>query len=511
MIHRSLIILLAALAALFAAGCTGAETIEALPNDPGMLPTDLPPDILETSWEDFSIFNAGLIAAERENLDTFTGASVYHIDFEISPDVSTLTGHEQVRYTNQENIALNEVYFRLFPNIAGGSSLISNLQVNGSPVQSSYEFSDSSLRVPMEPALKPGESVIIGMDFEIKVAEEMAGNYGLFGYFNDVLVLDTFYPTIPVYDESGWYAKEPEPNGDISYYDASFYIVEVTLPKRFVVVASGSKISQLEAGISQTLVYTAGPARDFYLAASEHFSVVSATVGETTVNSYAFKDQMDGAERALTFTVDALESFNTRLGVYPYTEFDVISSPMQALGIEYPGIVGIVINIYDLGGVSWGIPNEIMMEGTVVHEVGHQWFYNVVGNDQSNDPWLDEAIVQYITGLYYRDTYDETAEQSWQRTWSDRWERVNREDIPIGLPAGSYSGGEYGAIVYGRGPIFIAMLEKEMGRETFDIFLRDYYQDHKWGISTAAAFQAAAEEHCECDLSNLFNAWVYGE
>jgi len=509
MTHRKLLISLAALAMILTIGCSGTETIVVLPNDPGYLPTDLPPDLLSTPWDDFSIFNAGLITAERENLDAFSDASVYHLNFVLSSDMSKLTGYEEVRYTNRENKSLNEVYFRLFPNIAGGSSMISNLLVNDSPVRPSYEYSESAMRVPMEPALEPGESVIIAMDFEVKVAEEMAGNYGLFGYFNDVLVLDTFYPTIPVYDESGWYAKEPAPNGDISYYDASFYIVEVTLPKNYVVAASGNEISQLEAGGSQTVVYTAGPARDFYLAASEHFSVVSATVGETTVNSYAFNDQMDGAERALTFTVDAIESFNNRLGLYPYTEFDVISSPMRALGIEYPGIVGIVIDIYDMDGVSWGIPNEIMLEGTVVHEVGHQWFYNVVGNDQSNDPWLDEAIVQYMTGLYYRDTYDEFAEQSWQRSWQDRWNRVNHEDIPIGMSAGRYSGQEYGAIVYGRGPIFIAMLEKEMGRETFDIFLRDYYQYHKWGISTAFAFHAAAEEHCQCDLSALFNAWVY--
>ncbi|MBE9525206.1 MAG: M1 family metallopeptidase [Chloroflexi bacterium] len=490
-------------------GCSSAETIVALPNDPGLLPTDLPAEIIDTPWDDFSVFAAGLIAAEDKTLDSFSDSTIYHLDFTISTDLSTLTGAEQVRYTNREDTALDEVYFRLFPNITGGSTVISNLRVNDNAVAPIYEYSDSSLRVPINPALQPGESVVIEMDFAVTLAQEMAGNYGLFGYFNDVLVLDTFYPTIPVYDQKGWYAGEPAPNGDISYYDASFYIVKVTLPKKYVVVASGSEVSRLEAGVSQTLTFVAGPARDFYLAASEHFSVTSAVVGETTVNSYAFKDQMDGAQHALTIAVNAMESFNNRLGIYPYTEFDIISSPMQALGIEYPGIVGIVIDIYDLGGVSWGIPNEIMMEGTVAHEVGHQWFYNVVGNDQSNHPWLDEAIVQYITGLYYLDTYDQLAQDGWQRSWNDRWDRVNRADIPIGMSAGSYSGQEYGAIIYGRGPLFITALEVEMGSEIFAVFLRDYYQDHKWGTSTASDFHAAAEEHCQCDLSPLFDAWVY--
>ena len=52
-------------------------------------------------------------------------------------------------------------------------------------------------------------------------------------------------------------------------------------------------------------------------------------------------------------------------------------------------------------------------------------------------------------------------------------------------------------------------LAGEMGQEVFDEFLRDYYQSHKWGIGTGDAFRQLAERHCECDLSDLFEAWVY--
>jgi hypothetical protein len=40
-------------------------------------------------------------------------------------------------------------------------------------------------------------------------------------------------------------------------------------------------------------------------------------------------------------------------------------------------------------------------------------------------------------------------------------------------------------------------------------FLRDYYQSLKWGIGTGDAFRQLAESHCGCDLSDLFEAWVY--
>jgi hypothetical protein len=86
---------------------------------------------------------------------------------------------------------------------------------------------------------------------------------------------------------------------------------------------------------------------------------------------------------------------------------------------------------------------------------------------------------------------------------------VDGADIPIDLPAEAYDGNQYGAIVYGRGPLFVAALAEEMGQETFDAFLRDYYGSHQWGIGTGAAFRQLAEGHCQCDLSDLFEEWVY--
>ena len=68
----------------------------------------------------------------------------------------------------------------------------------------------------------------------------MGGHYGLYGYFEDVLVLDTFYPMIPAYDEKdGWYSGFPQPNGDHTYNDTSFYIVQVKAPADLIMASSG--------------------------------------------------------------------------------------------------------------------------------------------------------------------------------------------------------------------------------------------------------------------------------
>lgn len=462
------------------------------------------------NWDDRAIFRAGLIKDEQSALDQLPGASVYHLDVQVADDLAALQGQERVRYINQENKPLDAIYFQLFPNMAGGKSTVSAVRVEGQEVKLVYESENSTVRVPLTTPLQPGQRVVIQLDFEVEVPTEVGGNYGLFGYLNDILVLDGFYPAIPVYDEKGWHAGQVPPNADTTFQDASFYVVRVTAPVNLIVIASGIQVDQTKTGNRQIVTFAAGPARDFYMAASDRLVVTSETIGETTVNSYAFQDRTEGSQAALQTAVKAIESYSARLGAYPYTEFDVVSTPMQgATGIEYPGITGINLAVYDLNATISGVPAPVMLESTVAHEVGHQWFYNVVGNDQINEPWVDESVDQYVTGLYFFDMYGPSGLKSYRDSWSSRWDRVERKPIPIGLPASSYQGKEYSAIVYGRGPLFIEALAQKMGQATFDQFLRDYYQSHKWGIGTAASFKQLAEKQCQCDLTSLFDEWVY--
>jgi len=158
--------------------------------------------------------------------------------------------------------------------------------------------------------------------------------------------------------------------------------------------------------------------------------------------------------------------------------------------------------------VVGGLPSRVILEAAVAHEVAHQWIYNVVGNDQVDEPWLDEALAQYLTMLYYADVYGEEGARAFRSALMGRWDRVDRADIPIGMPTGSYEGAEYAAIVYGRGPLFVETLAEKMGQEKFEQFLRGYYAVHKWGIATRDSFQQLAEAACECDLAPLFEAWV---
>jgi hypothetical protein len=514
---KKLIVPLIAVFLLTACSAAGSEpVIRAAPH----------PD--DVAWDDRELFRQGLIDAEQAVLDELSGATVYHIELHVPIDFQVLQGRERVLYTNREDVPLDEVYFRLFPNTAGGVAAVKMVQVDGQDVEPVLEFEDSALRVPLPSPLQPGESVEIQMHFGVRVPQVMGGNYGLFGYIDGTLVLDEFYPVIPVYDDEGWNVEVPPGRGDVTYFDASFYLVRVTAPADLVVVASGTEIGREYEGDRQILTFAAGPARDFYLAANADYVVFNKRVGGTTINSYALPGAEDEAKFALRVARDAIESFGERFGTYPYAEFDVVSTPMTALGMEYPGVVAITLDCYgsrDQGGaflppddgaaVGEGGLHVVeplsrgVCESTIAHEVGHQWFYNAVGNDQVDEPWLDEAIVQYVTGLYYLDSDGRSAFRNWIGEMDSRWSMVGRDDIPIGLPTKAYARREYSAIVYGRGPLFVEALAEEMGQRTFDEFMRDYYQSHEWGIGTGDAFRQLAEQHCQCDLGALFEEWVY--
>jgi aminopeptidase N len=145
----------------------------------------------------------------------------------------------------------------------------------------------------------------------------------------------------------------------------------------------------------------------------------------------------------------------------------------------------------------------------IAHEVGHQWFYNLVGNDQLDEPWLDESLTQFITLQYFIDTYGQEGGDGFRAYLKGSWERVESKTIPIGLPVRSYSPLEYGAIVYGRGGLFFEALRDEMGANSFDIFIREYVKTNSWDIATPEKLKSQAANICGCDLTALFDKWVF--
>lgn len=476
--------------------------------------------VFDLDWDDRQPFRAGLISSEQAVLEELRGATVYHMALILEEGLNMVSGRLAARYTNQEDVPLDFIYFHLHPNLLGGAIDVSNVTVNKQAVTPVLEsFNDSVMRVPLAELLAPGQQIVIGMDFLTTIPREPGPNYGIFVYTDEVLTLAHFYPMIAVYDADEWNIDPPDNDGDVTYSDTSFYLVQITAPPELVVVASGVKVpptavptTETDEGQTMTsITYAAGPMRDFYTVMSERYTAVSQQVGETLVTSYAPAEFSEAAELALDTAATALQTYSKRFGIYPFTELDIASTPTLALGVEYPGVIVDAIRIYDFENNNSEIAYETVLESTTAHEVAHQWFYSLIGNDQLDEPWLDESITQYATNLYYLDRYGPEGGAGHTSALEQRWARVDKAEIPIGLPVAAYEGAEYGAIVYGRGPIFMQTLAETIGQETFATFMQDYFVQYQWGIATTAGFRTLAETHCQCDLQQIFDEWVYGD
>ncbi|MDO9545608.1 MAG: M1 family metallopeptidase [Pelolinea sp.] len=450
-----------------------------------------------------------LLEQYRSDLGELQQASVYRIvmTIDLIEDVVRVEGTEEVIYTNQESIPLESIYFRLFPNVGGDYLSVSEIQIDGIPMRPIMEYSNTALRLELEKPLPPGESTTILMHFDEVVPSVMGGNYGLYVYLDDILALDAFFPIIPVYNDEGWNVEEPPQNADMIFTDVAFFSVTVDAPEDLVLVAGGKETRRVVESNRQVVTYKGGPQRDFYLAASPNFVSENITANGVKVTSYFFEEYRSSGERVLEIGADALMVFSERFGPYPYDELDLVSTPMQAGGMEYSNIVVLGIKFYDPASTTGETPGSVFLNAATAHEVGHQWFYGQVMNDQIDEPWMDESLVQYVTYLYYLDTYGEQAADGFKASLDQRWARVNKEPIPIGLPAKDYTPTEYSAIVYGRGALFFDALSDEMDQDNFDAFLREYVETHRWGIVEPRDMKRIAEEACDCNLSQVFYKW----
>jgi aminopeptidase N len=253
-----------------------------------------------------------------------------------------------------------------------------------------------------------------------------------------------------------------------------------------------------------TTRFVSGPMRDFAVVMSSDFVTSTDIVDGVRVTSYYVPQDADGGERALSYAVGAMGVFNEYFGPYPYAELDIVETPTTAGGIEYPGLLVIAQRLYDQSGG--------FTEFVVAHEVAHQWWYALVGNDQVDEPWLDEALAQYSTLLYYEEVRgSRVADEVRRRSFEEPYEQLVTEgrDAPVGQPVRSFSLEDYGPVVYGKGPLFFQALRDEVGDAAFQSLLRAYLNAYRYRIATPEGFLAVAEEVSDRELDSLYQRWIW--
>jgi aminopeptidase N len=353
----------------------------------------------------------------------------------------------------------------------------------------------------MNPPLAAGQSVTLTMDFDVRVPTSSAVGHGLFSYVGGVMSLPASYPLVPVYDDEGWNVDIAPVHGDDLYADVAAYDVTISAPLAFTVITSGS-CEPLQGGV---WICEAAPMREFVLVLGRDYQLANRLVNRTVVNSYYYKGDEASGTLALDTAANALLVFSELFGPYPYTELDVVQTPNRLGGMEYPGLVVVQDTLYSTGSrVEW----------LTAHEVAHQWWFGIVGSDQVDEPWLDEALTQYSTLLYYEKVYGPEIARG---VLDGEFIQTHRDlisrglDLPVGLPADSYAREVYWQVVYDKGALYFHELREEIGDPAFFEILRVYFDHNRYGIAEPGDWLSAVQEVTGDSHWPLYQTWIMGD
>jgi hypothetical protein len=507
------------MSSVFLEACEPSQTGQAVQ----MAPIDVSstPSVSASAGSETETMSAVLLPTVQGELPVFlTSAPRYTIELTIDYSKLTFQGRARLDYTNTENISMQQIYFRLLPNgqsvFGNGSLTVTQALVDGQSADTELSVSDSVLAVTLPEPLKTGRRMQFEFVFNGVVPVDFGGDvtpegYGIYNFTQDVLALSAWYPMLAVYDDQGWNLDPVSGLGDSGYSDIAFYSVDITVPENLMVAATGVQTDRQVTGDQARLHFESGPARDFFVIASPNFQVTSQTVNGTNVNSYYLPTHQGAGAEALRVATGSLRVFNEQFGVYPYTELDVVDAPMRnALGVEFPSIVLIGDSLYDA-------PENPDFSVAIAHEVAHQWWYNIVGNNVFDEPWLDEALTTYSSSLYYEFGLGEAYRQGLLDYWQGRYDTLvqdgNDEGIAHDLTYFENLDNPrvYSGVVYTKGALFFEALRDKIGDKAFFAALRNYYKNYAFQIATGKDLLAAFEAAYGKPLDAFYQVWLYSK
>ena len=452
----------------------------------------------------------------------------YIITGEILPNEKKVTASEVVNYVNAEKVNLNEIYFHLYPNafktketapflfdsfaaaypsgFSEGSITISAITLNGKPLDLAKDTSISGkdstiLKVALSSPLKPTEKAELKISFELKLPPAAER----FGIGSNYINLGNWYPIAAVYDKSGWNLDPYYAIGDPFYSDTANYTVSLSAPEKFTLAASGTLTEKVKRNNNNMWSFTAYSMRDFAVIGSDIYETAEGMAGKTKVISYYYKEDAALGKRALEFGIKSINTFNEKFGTYPYPTYSVCETAFPS-GMEYPGLVYISKDLYkaenDLNGLAL----------TTIHETGHQYFYSLVGDDQIDEAWLDEAFATYSEITYLEKNLG-APEAKEQADYNIRAGQVSMEskvfDGNVVKPLSAYKNwDDYGPAVYNVGVTLLIELRKSVGDKVFWNIMQTYFKEYEFKIATTEDFKQVCAKVSNKNMDGLFKKYL---
>jgi len=413
----------------------------------------------------------------------------YTVNLTSDRNGSRWRGTESVTFTNSSTVTLQSVWIRLWDNGIEGCQSSLPIQVSNvvGGTAGSLDVDCTALPVTLDSPIGEGDTATLSFDLTILVPD----SNNRFGRIGKMALLGNALPVLAIHDGLGWHLDPYVAFGEAFYSQVGDFTVTLDVPAGLVTPATGVATTVRRHAARAATTFVATDVRDFAWASGPLQELDgTATTGVTVRVWWPSEISLSQAQRALSIGEDAIAFHASKYGPYFYDEVDIVLGTFTAFGgMEYPQFV-------------MSDPND----SVIVHELGHQWWYGIVGDDEYNEPWLDEAFASYATDVFYDDQGIGCA--------SIRFPNAQAR-VTNTMKYFTEHAGEYGLVVYSIGACALHDLSKTLGPRVMTQFLRSYAKGHAAGWSTTAEFRTAAQKvaselHDPIDLTPLWHKWRIG-
>ena len=425
----------------------------------------------------------------------------YTLDLLLNYTRKAAAVEETIIYPNSSGEALTNLVLAVEPNLWMGGFSLQALTIDETPA-SAYSLDGQRLEITLPQPLAPGSITKLSLSFSLILPQMPAYSDPndvrpqIYGYTSRQVNLVDWYPfVVPYIPGTGWVLHNPWFYGEHLVYDSADFDILVRFGD-----ASEPKIaaSGVELPSEEGRHFRLENGRTFALSFSNLYEVKSKVVDGVTIYTYYFPYYDSAGDAVLQTASQALQIYAEHFGPYPYATLTAVQGDFDD-GMEFSGFYFLSRDFYNLYD---GTPKNYL---TIIaaHETAHQWWFDLVANDQALEPWLDESLATYSEHLFYEQLSPELVAWWWSYR-VDFYQPSGTLDTRI-YDAGGYRA--YTDAVYLNGAHFLEDLRQRIGDEAFFAFLRDYAAQYAHRRATTADFFALLRQHTSSDYSDIIGKY----
>ena len=380
-------------------------------------------------------------------------------------------------------------------------------------------------------------------NFEIPFTIKIPNYFSRMGHVDQAYYISQWYPKPAVYDNAGWHPMPYLDQGEF-YSEFGSFDVKITLPENYVVASTGTlespsevdflnkKIKEtkelwekMDTGLkkdtfpissnnTKTIHFHADKVHDFAWFADKRFLVEKSQVELSrgkTIDTWAFYNRKNEEElwkKGTEYLNRSVKFYSDHVGEYPYPHATAVNNPFADAGaMEYP-----MITLVDQMG------DAATLDITITHEVGHNWFYGILGFNERDHAWMDEGMNSYYEQKYTEEHYPNYSYglpkfikpkgcHHFMKAVSMSSARRNKNQAPH-LHAEEFTSTNYGMAVYEKPAEAFHLLENYLGTEKFNQVFKGFYETWKFKHPQPEDFKKYLQKESGKDLTWLFDGML---